>query len=368
MSRFAILLPSLVIGGAERVCLTLAEEFVSSGYKVDLVLLQAKGPLLAAVPAGVRLIDLAAPRLRNAIRPLSTYFRRERPVAAFANVWPLTLATAIAAKASRSRTQVIAMHQNSLSSQYVHERRHSLLTMRAALRVELALAKRVVGCSLGVIEDLAGLAGVSPTRMSAVPNPVKVTRPVDGLSLTVATDTWHVPKGRRVLAVGNLKPQKNYSLLLDAYSKVKKGNDDRLIIIGEGEERARLEKEIEILQLKPWVVMPGQSECLEAYYETADLFVMSSKHEGLPTVMIEALGFGLPVVSTDCPFGPREILDNGRLGTLVPLDEPEILGAAIERGLAERVNRTRAIARADDFAPKAIGHKLLSLVARPALV
>ncbi len=111
--------------------------------------------------------------------------------------------------------------------------------------------------------------------------------------------------------------------------------------------------------------MPGQSESLEAFYQTADLFVMSSKHEGLPTVMIEALGFGLPVVSTDCPSGPREILDDGRFGTLVAIDDPVALAEAMENGLAGPVDQAVLTSRADDYAPEAISLKLLGLLAAP---
>jgi glycosyltransferase involved in cell wall biosynthesis len=174
---------------------------------------------------------------------------------------------------------------------------------------------------------------------------------------------WEVPRGRRVLAVGNLKPQKNYPLLFEAYAAMEKGDADRLIVIGEGELRDGLEAQVRDLGIDHWVRMPGQSECLEAYYKTADLFVMSSRHEGLPTVLIEALGFGLPVVSTDCPSGPRQILDGGRFGALVPMDDPEALTKAMEDGLAGPVDQAALTSRANDFAPDAISRRLLGLIA-----
>src|SRR5438045_8145039 len=139
--------------------------------------------------------------------------------------------------------------------------------------------------------------------------------------------------------------------MLEAYAAMEKGAADRLIVIGEGELRGGLEAQVRDLGIDQWVRMPGQSECLEAYYETADLFVMSSRHEGLPTVLIEALGFGLPVVSTDCPSGPREILDNDRYGTLVPMDDPRALAKAMEDALAGTVEEATLMSRADDFAP-----------------
>jgi glycosyltransferase involved in cell wall biosynthesis len=358
----AIILPSLGIGGAERVSITLAEELIGQGFAVDLVLLQASGPLLQTVPAKARVIDLKTHRLRNSILPLRRYFREARPIAAFANVWPLTLTSAIAARMAGVGVEVVTMHQNSLSPQYVDRGRHSPFVMRAALRLELALAAKVVGCSEGVIRDLASLADAPVSRFRAMPNPVKIARDIDPRAVAAAEKLWGVPRGRRILAVGNLKPQKNYPLLLDAYAKLDKGDADRLIIIGEGELREALERQIRDFGIEQWVVMPGQTDFLEAYYQTADLFVMSSRHEGLPTVMIEALGFGLPVVSTDCPSGPREILDGGRFGTLVPMDDPTALARAMTDVLAGPVDQAALRSRAEDFTPGTISRKLLGLL------
>jgi glycosyltransferase involved in cell wall biosynthesis len=359
--RIAIVLPNLQIGGAERISITLAEELIAKGFAVDLVLLQASGALLPTVPPAARVIDLRAPRLRNAVTALLRYFREARPVACYANIWPLTLIAAIAARVSG--TPVVTMHHNSLSSQYVDTHRHSHLVMQVALRLELALTSNVVGCSEGVVADLAMLARVGSRRFRAIPNPVKIRKDVDARSIMAANDVWKVPGGRRVLAVGNLKPQKNYPLLFEAYAAMEKSDADRLIIIGEGELRDPLEAQVRELGIDRWVTMPGQSECLEAYYKTADLFVMSSRYEGLPTVLIEALGFGLPVVSTDCPSGPREILDGGRFGTLVPMEDPAALTKAMEDGLAGPADEAALTSRANDFAPDAISRRLLGLLA-----
>jgi glycosyltransferase involved in cell wall biosynthesis len=361
-SRIAIVLPDLQIGGAERVSITLAQELIARGFEVDMVLLQARGALLKTAPSRARVIDLDVRRLRDSIAPMRRYFRDARPVAVYANMWALTLVTAIAAKAAGVGVQVVTMHQNSLSSQYVDQRRHSRLAMKAALRLELALATKIVGCSTGVIEDLAMLANVPVGRFRAIANPVRIRTDPDPAAVAAANGLWGVPRGRRILAVGNLKLQKNFALLFDAYARMDKGDADRLIVIGEGDLRGALERQIEKLGIGPWVAMPGQSNTLEAYYATADLFIMSSKHEGLPTVMIEALGFGLRIVSTDCPSGPREILDDGRFGTLVPMDDPAALAEAMEKGLAGPADKAALKSRANDFAPDAISAKLLGLI------
>jgi glycosyltransferase involved in cell wall biosynthesis len=366
-SRIAIVLPNLRIGGAERIAITFAEELLAEGFAVDLVLVEATGDLLETVPKGAQVVDLHGRRLRSAVGPLVRYFRNCRPVAAYANIWPLTLATALAARLAQSGTRVVTMHQNSLGSQYVGRGRHSPTTMRAALRLELALATRVVGCSTGVIEDLALLAGRPTGRFTAVPNPVRIRTDVNPANLKKAEALWGVRPGKRVLAVGNLKAQKNFALLLEAYAAIAKDDHDRLILIGEGELRESLEAQARALGIARCVRMPGQSTILEAFYKTADLFVMCSNYEGLPTVLIEALGFGLPVVSTDCPSGPCEILDDGRFGTLVPMNDPAALAKAMEAALAGPVDKAALRSRAADFAPGAITGRLLGLLADPAL-
>ena len=253
---------------------------------------------------------------------------------------------------------VVTMHHNSLSSQYVDTDRHSPLIMKAALRLELALAMSVVGCSeKGWSRMWRCLLGVASSRFRAIPNPVKIKSDIDARSVAAANDMWDVPRGRQILAVGNLKSQKNYPLLFDAYAAMEKSDADRLIVIGEGELRDPLEAQVRELGMNIWVRMPGQSECLEAYYKTADLFVMGSRHEGLPTVLIEALGFGLSVVSTDCPSGPREILEGGRFGTLVPMDNPAALARGMEEALAGPADKAALTSRANDFAPDAISRR-----------
>ena len=132
-----------------------------------------------------------------------------------------------------------------------------------------------------------------------------------------------------LLSVGRLAPQKDFATLLHAFAKVRKFRTARLMILGEGELRPQLESTIDELGLQNDVSMPGFVENPYAYMKRAAAFAMSSRHEGLPTVMVEALYCGLPVVSTDCPHGPHEILQGGRYGALVPISNPDKLADAM---------------------------------------
>jgi len=135
------------------------------------------------------------------------------------------------------------------------------------------------------------------------------------------------------LSIGRLTKAKNYSTLIEAFAKVRQQRDVRLAILGNGEERPSLEGLVRRLGLENDVWLPGFVDPPYPYLARASVFVQSSIWEGFPTVIVEALAFGVPVVSTDCPSGPREILENGRFGELVPVGDVEALADAIRRAL-----------------------------------
>jgi glycosyltransferase involved in cell wall biosynthesis len=151
------------------------------------------------------------------------------------------------------------------------------------------------------------------------------------------------------LAVGTLKVIKDYNTLLHAFALLRQRVDARLLVLGEGECRPALEAQISQLGIETSVFMPGFVKDLSPYYQHADLHVLSSTGEGLPTVLIEALEAGTPVVSTDCQSGPREILSDGKFGRLVPVGEAVALAAAMSESLAATHDTTALKARAQDF-------------------
>ena len=145
----------------------------------------------------------------------------------------------------------------------------------------------------------------------------------------------HTQNGSRLLvAAGRLVPQKDYPTMLRALKIIRQRHDARLMILGEGEQRPRLEGLVKELGLESYVSMPGIVKNPYAYMARADLFVMSSAWEALPTVLIEALALGAPVVSTDCVNGPREILQDGRYGALVPVGDVSALAEAVAAALS----------------------------------
>jgi glycosyltransferase involved in cell wall biosynthesis len=194
-------------------------------------------------------------------------------------------------------------------------------------------ADTVVAVSAGVADDLAECIGLSRARITVIPNPV-VSDDLDALAGAAVEHPWLAPGQPPVLlAAGRLTAQKDFPTLLRAFARLVPRRDLRLVILGEGPDRAALMADIETLGLAERVDLPGFDDNPFRWMSRARLFLLSSAWEGLPGVLIQAMACGTPVVSTDCPSGPREVLDDGRFGPLVPVGNAQALAAAIEQTL-----------------------------------
>lgn len=343
--RIALLLPDLGGGGAERVAVHLAKGMVARGHAVDLVVLRGGGVLEPLLPPSVRLIDLACPRLRSSLLPIMRYFRRERPDAMLAFMWPLTVIAVLARMLARSPARLVLADHCALSQQYepaLHKR------IRRSVRAFYPHADARVLVADGAADDLAQLSGIPRSSLDVILNPVPEPGPIGTDALEEARALWPA-SGRRILNVGRLKQQKNQALLLQAFALLDKRDEVQLLILGEGPERAALASLAEQLGIGSKLAMPGFHTDAAPIYRVADLFVLSSDYEGLPMVLVEALHAGLPIVSTDCPSGPSEILLAGRHGRLVPMRDPQVLADAMGEALSTPVDPAAQKARAADF-------------------
>jgi glycosyltransferase involved in cell wall biosynthesis len=233
---------------------------------------------------------------------------------------------------------VVLNEQNTLSSVSNGEN-----DLRWKLYPELAQwfypwADVVTAVSEGVAVDLVKAAKLSPRHVQVIYNPI-VTSDLQKKSESLLDHPWFRPgEPPVVLGVGRLTGQKAFTVLIEAFAKVRKTQLARLLILGEGEERPMLENLIRQLGLEQDVNLPGFVSNPYPYMAHAALFVLSSRWEGLPTVLVEAMSLRTPVIATDCPSGPREILKDGLYGQLVPMDDPCSLALAIQNSLANHVN------------------------------
>jgi glycosyltransferase involved in cell wall biosynthesis len=333
VGRIALFLPSLRGGGAERVMVTLANGFADRGFDVDLVLAQAEGPYVSEVNQAVRIIDLKARRVLTSLPRLVEYLRRERPEAMLSAMNHANVVAYLAIKLSRQRTRLVVSEHVALSA--APTRRASKgSVVRALMRMTYKRCHGIVAVSNAAAEDLARHLRLSRDRVRALYNPVVSDELIERSQVPVLelTDLARPI----VLAAGRLTRQKDYPTLLRAIALLRKNVNATLVILGEGEARDELGHLATKLGISDHVVMPGFAANPYAWMRRADLFVVSSAWEGLPTALIEAMACGTPVVSTDCPSGPDEILEGGKWGRLVPVGDPGALAQAIDDELANK--------------------------------
>lgn len=325
----AFFLPSVRGGGAQRVIVNLVQGLTDRALPVDLVLSTATGVFSDQLPPAVRVVDLRARRLLRSIGPLAQYLRREKPRVLVSSLSHANLVAIWAAKLARCETPVVVTVHNTMSQSTPQQGALGGLVWPLLLRVFYPWAHSVVAVSRGAADDLAISSGLPRDRVEVIYNPV-ITPTIMALAQQQPNDPWFAPgEPPVILGVGRLTRQKDFPTLLRAFAEVRRHRAARLVILGEGEDRSELEVLVRELGIAEDVAFPGFRENAMAYMAGSALFVLSSAWEGLPTVLIEALAAGTRVISTDCPSGPREILQDGRLGMLVPMGDPAALAGAM---------------------------------------
>ncbi len=312
--------------------LNLAHGFADRGLSVDLVLSSARGEYLERVQDNVNIHDLGVKRAVSSVAPLIHYLRHNQPDALISGLSQTNIAALVAARLSTTRVPVLVTEHQSFEADREHGFRRSLFP-RLARR--LYPHGKVVAVSGGVADSLAAYTGIERDSITVISNPV-LTREFELAAEAPLPDATARPY---LLGMGRLTAQKNFPLLLKAFAKFRAEKPGyRLLILGEGPDRPQLEARIAELGLTADVSLPGFTANPFPYVREASTFVMSSDWEGLPTVLIEALALDVPVVSTDCESGPREILNDGWLGELVPVGDAEALAEAMLRSVAKKGN------------------------------
>jgi glycosyltransferase involved in cell wall biosynthesis len=359
--RLALLLPDMGGGGAERVALTLIKHFIANGYEVDLLLMRAGGDLLRSVPPQVRIIDLGAERIRDAIVPVAKYLAKVRPAAMQISMWPLTVGGIIAKLLSRSATRILVSDHAALSRQYANWGWWHRRLLRWSIWLFYPLADVRVVVAFATAKELSCLSGLPTTKFEVIYNPVEA--PKDGPTHLNLAGVWGDARVR-ILSVGRLTPEKNHNLLLEAFASLPFSRDARLIILGEGILREELERRAKKLAINDLVAFPGFVPDPSPYYRSANLFVLSSDFEGYPLVLIEAMHCGLTIVSTACATGPEEILNGGEFGYLARCGDRSSLVNAIGAALNKPVSQAKLKRRAETLSADA-ADRYLSLMITP---
>ncbi len=322
-NRIALLMANLAGGGAERVALVLAEGFRDRGYEVDLLLLKQEGALVDLVPAGVNLVDLDASNVWSGFLRLVRYLRTARPAALQVNLWPLTVLGVIAGRLTRTR--VVTFDHAALSIQLKGSRKR-LYALKFAARHVYPLAAERVFVAKSAVDDISDFANVPRSWFKVIYNPLRRFE-VPGKDPQIEA-LWEGCENR-VVTAATLKPQKNHALLISAMARLQ--SPAKLMIIGDGPLRQDLERQAASDGVD--VIFTGFVIDPLPYLASGSIFALSSDYEGYPVVLLEAMQLGLTIVSTDCPSGPAEILDDGKYGYLSPCGDPDALAASLEKAI-----------------------------------
>ena len=360
--KIALFLPDLSGGGAERMMINLAHGFVNLGAEVDLVLIRKEGTYLSLVPSSVRIVDLGAGRTIRSITALAGYLRRERPAALLSTFVNVNVAALLARRLARVPVRVVVREANYASIKNASEDR---LIMRLTGRLQpwaYRWANAIVAVSQGVGDDLVRNIGVAADRMRVIKNPV-VTPDLHRLAAEPTDHPWFVPgQAAVILGVGRLTAQKDFPTLIRAFARIRQRRPAKLVILGEGEDRPMMERLRNDLGLHADIDLPGFVENPYALMARAAVFVLSSRWEGSPNALVEAMACGTPVVATDCPSGPAEILDGGRFGRLVPVSDAIMLGESIVRTLDAPLAAKILSGRADNFSAECSAEQYLHVL------
>lgn len=373
-------------GGAERMLVTLSGVFAQRGHRVDLVLGRREGSFLDSVPPAVRVVDLgggswpatlrlAARDARRCLRlfswhppwilscapALADYLRRERPDAMLSALDYSNLTALWARRAAGVPLRLVLSERNTLSLRAARGPRR-LRGLPRRVRRFYPEADALAAVSDGVAEDLARILGIPRRQIRTTYNPV-VGPELARQAQAPLEHPWFAPgQPPVVLGAGKLRRQKGFATLIDAFARLRRRRPARLMILGEGPRRRALEARVRALGIGADVALPGFQPNPFAFMARSAVFALSSEWEGLPAVLIQALACGCPVVATDCPSGPAEILDKGAWGALVPVGDAPRLAEALDAALEDPPPRQALVQRARLFDVDSSADRYLELL------
>ena len=319
--------------GVDRAAKHLIPALARRGYRVDLLKVRRHGPHLDTIPDGVSVVDLGSRHTYACLPALVRYLRRERPAVMLSDKDRVNRTALLAAWVARrlggGPTRLVFSSGTTISIDLATRGALERWVQRTSMGRLYPFADQVIVTSAGVADDMARYTGLARERIRVVPSPV-VPASLFTEDLARPDHPW---LGRSdmplILGAGELCGRKDFETLLRAFARVRAQRPCRLMILGQGRARERLLALAAELGVAEDVALPGFVPEPYAFMAHADLFAFTSRWEGLGFVIIEALAVGTPVVATDCPSGPREILQDGRIGPLVPVGDAAALATAM---------------------------------------
>jgi glycosyltransferase involved in cell wall biosynthesis len=328
----AIYLPDLAGGGTERMHINLAPHFLAAGMRVTFLLDRRSGALLDKVPEGAEVHVLGASRQVAAIPKLIHYLRSRKVDFLISNMEHGNIISIWARRLANVSTRIIVAQHCSFRDQ-VSRGDWKFKILPRLYRATLPKADAIVCVSNGVAAEIADVCGLGLSRMNVIYNGA-TTAELKQAAEQPVDHPWFALGEPVLVAAGRLVELKDYPTLLRAFAGIVKQRPARLIVLGDGPLRSDLKALAKELAIEDRMDLPGFVPNPMPYMRNAAAFVLTSRAEGFGNVLVEAMACGTPVVSTDCPHGPAEILDYGRYGRLTPPGDPAALATAILATLA----------------------------------
>jgi glycosyltransferase involved in cell wall biosynthesis len=334
----AFFLPALAGGGAEHSFVALANAFAAAGWRVDMVAANAVGPCRQHIDSNVNIVDFQRGRVSSCVFHLAAFLARRKPEFIVSGIAHANVTCVAAAYIAGYKGRVVVSERNTISaSRYSWGWRGRLL--HACIAHAYRRASAVITVSEGVAADLVSSYSIDRKRIFVAVNPA-VPDNIEALASAGNVHPWLHPGQASVplvVSAGRLTDAKDFPTLIRAFGLVSRARPCRLLILGAGERREMLIRLVEAEGLSDRVCLMGYVENPYPYFRAAKVFALTSKYEGLPGVLIQALACGTTVVASDCKSGPSEILEGGRWGVLFPVGDQIALARALEGVLSGRI-------------------------------
>ena len=340
-------------GGAEKVTIKTANELANRGYDVTLIMRECIGPLKNEVPENIKVIDLKicnkSKLIKNIVNviKLKNCLNKEKFDLIFGVTFNMSVLLGIANQITISKPRIIVIIHNTISKE-----KYRLMKIRRKIMNDISnKIEKIIFVSEGARKDYIKAMNINESKTLTIYNPI-VSKDILSMCKEHVECEWLEKKQdyKILLNIGRLEKAKNQKMLLEAVKIVNKKQKVRLIILGEGNLEKELKQKAKDEKIEDIVLFYGFTKNPYAFFSKADLFVLSSDYEGLPTVLIEALACGCNIVSTDCPYGPDEILVHGKYGTLAKVNDANDLAQKICETLKKpKIESKYLLQRANDF-------------------
>jgi len=338
-AKICFFMPNFEIGGIEVSFKQLCNNFVPRVGKIDLVYCENTGPLRKDFHKKVNLVSLNATRMIPVIWALKKYFDIHQPDVFITSMYMLGNASIIARFLSKSKPRIIIGARSSFSKIVDNEQGFFQgKILRILSKILFPLSDKIIAVSIGVEKDLCKNLQITPNLIRTIYNPVLDHRH-EKSKLPLPDHDWYISTNKDyqiLICIGRLSIEKGFSEVISVISEIHDKYNLKLLLIGEGEQKTQLLDQIKALNLSQKIKIINFQQNYLSYLAHSDIFILNSKFEGLPAVLIEAMALNLKIVSSDCDFGPREILENGKYGILFPAEDRNALKKSILKSLESK--------------------------------